>query len=485
MNEAHRYPAGSVFRTLEDIREKKITVMGIGLNGGGEESIRFFLKHGAFVTATDTKTEEALLPTIHALQNDPQLDSSRLRFVLGKHDKADFANADAVIKNPVVKYEGNEFLNSARAVETDLSVFLALTKAPIIAVTGSKGKSTTVSAIHYGLQQASFTAFLGGNITVSPLTFLEKTTKDTPVVIEFSSWQLRDLRGRGVLKPKIAIITTIVRDHQNWYGNMQDYIADKKLIYADQDAADFTICAKDSWGDEFASETKAHIVRYDAQAILHGAKTNLVGELLIPGGHNRLNVHNAALALDIMGVSPEKIKTIFSSWRGIAHRLEFFHRWNAASDSGKNFRAAPVLFYNDTAATVPEASAAASQAFEKPVHLIAGGNDKELDFTVLADALSGTHGSIRPASIYLLAGNGTDKLVPLLRAHNVLFSGPFDSLENLLCEVKVMLIKNAHENSAETERIVVFSPGATSFGMFKNEFDRGDTFKLQVQKIFA
>ena len=119
---------------------------------------------------------------------------------------------------------------------------------PVIAVTGSKGKSSTVSAIYYGLSQAGYTTFLGGNITVSPLTFFDQVSGDTPVVIEFSSWQLADLRGRGVLRPHIAIITKIVPDHQNWYGDMESYVADKRLIYADQTKGDYSIF--DSGADE-------------------------------------------------------------------------------------------------------------------------------------------------------------------------------------------------------------------------------------------
>ena len=469
---AHCYPRKKTLRSLDDIRGKKITVMGVGLNKGGEESIRFFLKHGAFVTATDTKTEEQLLPTINSLRADSLIDTSRLRFVLGRHDINDFTTADIVIKNPVVKFEGNEFLEKARVIETDISVFLSLSESPVIAVTGSKGKSTTAGAIHYGLTQAGFPALLGGNITVSPLSFLEQTTHSTPVVLELSSWQLRDLRGRGVLKPKIALITTIVSDHQNWYGGMEEYVADKKLIYAGQDSSCWTICAADSWGDVFASETRASVIRYDAEKIAHKTGDSLVAELLVPGAHNRLNVHNAALVLCLLGVPKEKCAGIFSRWHGLPHRLEYFHEWRRGN--------ALFQFYNDTTATVPEAAAAASQAFEKPVHLITGGTDKALDFTVLVKTL--TNG-IQPASISLLKGSGTDKLIPLLAEYGAAFFGPFDSLDDLLAALKARLQNSAKIDERSTP--VVFSPGATSFGMFKNEFDRGDTFKQKTRAVFA
>ena len=270
----HEYKKGSCFTSLDDIKDKKITVMGLGLNGGGEACVRFFLKHGAYVTVTDMKTREQLKETVFRLENDSSLDTSRLKYVLGEHKIEDFKDAFCVIKNPGVKYENNKYLEAAKNIETDISIFLNFTKSKVIAVTGSKGKSSTVSAIYYGLKEAGIKCFLGGNITVSPLSFLEETTEETPVILELSSWQLSDLRGRGLLKPVISVITKIVPDHQNWYSNMDDYILDKRLIYKNQDENDWAIFDYDSsddesspsdyesWGELFSSECKAKILRY-------------------------------------------------------------------------------------------------------------------------------------------------------------------------------------------------------------------------------
>jgi UDP-N-acetylmuramoylalanine--D-glutamate ligase len=497
----HRYPAGSYFQTHSPAG-KRITVMGLGLNGGGEEAVRFFLKRGAFVTATDLKSEAELAKTVRALTDDPALDAARLRFALGGHELADFADADAVIKNPAVKYEGNRFLAAARTVESDLSAFLALSASPIVAVTGSKGKSTTASAIHYGLCRAGFTAFLGGNIATSPLSFLEQTTARTPVVLELSSWQLADLAGRGILRPRVAVITPIMRDHQNWYGSMKSYVADKKVIYAGQDASAWTICAaRDLWGDEFAAETPARALRYGAAPLPAGSfgawlepdgtgmirlpdmrePAVAVDALLVHGRHNWLNVLNAALALAALGVPPETCRTVFAEWRGIPHRLEYFREWQPETGYA-------VRFYNDTTATVPEAAAAAVQAFGKLVHLIAGGTDKSLDFAPLADALKTPDAAFPAASICLLAGSGTDKLIPLLDERGVAYEGPYDSLEGLLRALRTRLLRRlsaARENGeTDAQEIVVFSPGATSFGMFQNEFDRGERFEKAVAEIF-
>lgn len=511
----HSYPAGGFFKSLDDIKDKKVTIHGLGLNGGGEACVRFFARYGAFVTVTDMKTEEQLASTLISLRSDPTLDLSRTRFVLGKHELTDFENADVVIKNPGIKYEGNKYLAVAKAIETDISVFLSLTKAPIIAVTGSKGKSSTVSAIHYGLCQAGFEAYLGGNITVSPLTFLEKTNEKTPVVLELSSWQLADLKGRGVLKPHISVLTKIVPDHQNWYHEMEAYVNDKKLIYADQGPEDYTLCMKDDeWGETFASETKAKVVWYGDTADVPVRIT----EAVVPGEHMRQNLTNAAIVMTLMGVPADKACSILAVYPGIAHRLEYFHSWKVpapisestdiACTSNTCARISPleVRFFNDSAATVPDAVAAAIRAFNDAPVLLAGGTDKGLEFTPLADAAD------EASAIYLLEGTGTEKLIPELEKRGISWNGPYGSLDDMLAAFKADILAATNEvwpalrpeagevlsetvaesdtSKQDDETLephplnVVFSPGATSFGMFDNEFDRGNKFKNKVTELF-
>ncbi len=460
------------FVTLKDLAGLQVTVMGLGLNGGGLASARFFARHGALVTVTDMKSEQDLAPSVEALCDYPGI-----RFVLGNHELNDFTNADVVIKNPGVKLQGNRYLEQAKSIETDISVFLRLSKAPILAVTGSKGKSSTVSALYYGMKKLGYPVFLGGNITVSPLTFLEETTAETPVILELSSWQLADLRGRGLLKPRIALITPIMSDHQNWYGSMEAYVADKKLLYADMEEDSYLLCnADDGWGSVFASETHAAVRWYTTRTELpetlpavssqagtwitpegrgivklDGRETEILpATLAVPGTHMRQNLVNAAHMMVLFGADPDSAGKALSSFPGIEHRLEFFHE-----DAG-------VRYYNDSAATIPEAAAAAAGSFDRPVILLSGGTDKDLDFEPLARVA----GTVK--RLLLLAGTGTDKLIPLLRSRQIGFDGPYQSLEELVA---------AARRGAEAGDIVVFSPGATSFGMFKNEFDRGRQFK--------
>lgn len=502
---AHTYPAGCVFDKISDIKDKHVVVMGLGLNGGGEASVRFLLKAGAYVLATDMKSEEDLRPTIDSLANDSELDTSRLSYRLGEHKIEDFENADCVIKNPGIKYDGNKFLAASKAIETDISLFLHFSKAPIIAVTGSKGKSSTVSAIYYGLKEAGVDAYLGGNITVSPLTFIEKTNEKTPVILELSSWQLADLRGRKALKPKISVITKIIPDHQNFYHSMVAYVNDKKLIYEGQTKKDWAILDFDddpaadggtlieNWGNIFARETKAKVLRYSRRPLpkgvegvwfdkkkkyagmcrFGGKEEMILGDLLVPGHHMRINVLNAALVLKIFGVDAKKIVKILGTWSGIEHRLEFFHEWE--SPCGEKVR-----FYNDSAATVPEAAAHATQSFGFPVTLVTGGTDKGLDLSPFPDAIA-KESAFKPRGIYFLEGSATDKLLPLFSERHIETNGVFKNLDELLEQLKSDLCA---KTAADEKCAVVFSPGSTSFGMFKNEFDRGNQFKEKVRAIF-
>ena len=479
--------------SLENIKNKKVTVMGLGLNGGGLATAQFFARYGAEVTVTDLKTSEELRPSIEKLSS-----FKNIRFVLGEHRIEDFREADLVIKNPGVKLEGNVFLEAAKQIESDVSVFLSLSKAPILAVTGSKGKSSTVSALYYGLKKLGYNAFLGGNITVSPLSFFEETSCDTPVVLELSSWQLADLKNKKLLKPKIAIITPIMPDHLNWYGTMEKYVADKKIIYENMDEADYLICNfDDGWGKIFAEETRANVFWYSEKKLAKeyrgvffnnkqeglcnlsdGERLLLSKDAKVPGLKLKQNVLNAGLALllyqkihkpenlkgnDILKDNnikeqSEFIRKFMDEYSGIEHRLEFFYETNG------------IKFYNDTAATIPEASAAALEAFDKPPVLICGGTNKNLNFIPLAEKAN------LAKSLYLLAGTGTDLLIPLLKEKSIEYNGPFDSLDSLLFSLK----KNAEKGD-----VVILSPGAASFGLFKNEFDRGNKFKEKVKEIFC
>ena len=449
--------------------------MGLGLHGGGAAAARFFASCGARVLVTDLRTTNELSLSL------AELHDLNIEYRLGEHRFEDFSEADLVIKNPAVP-SSSKYLKAAKNLSNDIAVFLGLTTREVFAISGTKGKSTTASALYHVLKKIHPETDLGGNITISPLNFLLRDMADgtlhestAPVVLELSSWQLADCVPINVLKPRYSMITNIMHDHQNRYDSFEDYVADKALIFSNQDVRDVSIFNfDDRYGQIFGEQSKAGVLYFSEKPLpqsLEGGflKGNrgyfrrngnevevLPDKLSIPGKHNRLNLLAAAVMLAAADIPAESIRSGLSEFGGIPHRLE-----KVAEIGG-------VSYVNDSAATIPQASAAAIASFDAPVRLIAGGTDKDLDFTAYSDALRKLTG------LYLLDGNATPRFEQAASEAGISYQGPFDSLEKALSQVC---------NDALPGEVVLFSPGCTSFGMFKNEFHRGDMFRNYVNSI--
>ena len=283
---------------------------------------------------------------------------------------------------------------------------------------------------------------------------------------------MADLKESKMLIPKIAIITNIMPDHQNRYSSMDEYVKDKKLIYANQTKNDFLICNfDDEYGKIFAAESSAKVLFVSQKALpintegafirnykgyvrINGMEEQVLPkDIKIPGEHNRLNLLYAALVLKLSGISSKDISKGLKNFTGIAHRMELVTVRNKVS------------WYNDSASTIPQATAAAMNGARTPFRLIAGGTDKKLDFNGTIDSFS------QALSIYLLEGSATDRLTVFLDNKNISYNGPYNNLQSAV---------SAAEKAGKPGEMVIFSPGATSFGMFNNEFERGDQFRQIV-----
>ncbi len=481
-----------------NLKGYRITIMGLGLHGGGLTSSLFFLKTGADITITDLKTEEMLSTTVERLKKESSKENN-FKLILGRHREEDFKNTDMIIKNPGVP-SSSKYLKIAQErgipIETDISIFLRMTNNPVIAVTGSKGKSTTTSAIHYILQKEIPTAQIGGNITLSPLSFIEKIEPSAPIVLELSSWQLADIRNKKVLNPQIAIITNIMHDHQDKYGSMEDYINDKAVILENQNNKNYTILnIDDTFHTFFLRKTKAlplfvankPLVTYPNTVFpLQGAyienergyiqlrntpRIMIREKIKLKGHHNKKNLLTAGLTAFLLGIKQETIIESLYTYGGLEHRMELFYIISISQNI-------QLSFYNDSAATIPEATARAIESLPVPLILITGGTDKKLDFKVLSQPIK------KPDKIFLLKGSATEKLVDILQTENIGFNGPYHSLEKLLRELKEYIEKSYTDPSKSEEISVLFSPGSASFELFNNEFHRGDSFKKLVKEIF-
>ena len=462
--------------TARDLHGMRATVMGLGLHGGGLAAAQFLIRHGARVTVTDLRGAAVLGPSLEQL-------AGPVRLVLGRHEEHDFAAADLVIKNPGVP-AGSRFLNTARLagtpVENDISLFRRLhPDTPVLAVTGSKGKSTTAAALHHALRRWHPGACLGGNITVSPLAFADRLAPATPVVLELSSWQLGDLPDPALLRARVALLTNILPDHQDRYPSMRAYAADKLRILAGQGAADRAVFGADTWrwverppGARVWHVAAGRLPDGHAGAEVYGGRLRLrdpeqddVGPLALPaarlrGEHNMLNLAAAALGVAaLVGVRelPEAVAAL-ADFGGLEHRLETVTEWRG------------IHIVNDSAATMPHATAAALAAFPAPVTLIAGGNDKQLEFAALRAGLKPVQ------TVVLLAGNATAKLAAALAGSGVAIHGPFSNLPDAVREALA---------ATPPGGTLLFSPAATSFGMFAHEFERGAAFKQAVRELTA
>lgn len=483
-------------RSYKDLQNLRITVMGLGLNGGGLASCQFLAEAGAKVTATDLRSSQELEPTLKKLQKVKS--KYPIQYVLGEHRPTDFSEADIVIKNPAIR-KGNPFLALAKQVETDITLFLRFCKNPIIAVTGSKGKSTTVTILDFLFKKALPHSFLGGNITRSPLTFLKSAQKHpkAPVVLELSSWQLADIKmieqqyHEILFHPKISLITNILHDHQNAYHQFSDYVADKEIILKNQNDSDIFIGQRDSWGEGFASKTKAYsfLVEEKPTALNQQLKANSLyleedltgwiynGEyacLLVPkdlgvvGIHSRYNCLKAAAIAWLFGLDAKKILTILPRFKGLAYRME-----RVASKKIKTQQGIALLHWvNDSAATMPEAMLASCNSFQQPIYLITGGTDKALDFTPYQSLPNNIQ------QLFFLQGSATEKMIELipdsLKQKRL---PPFSSMESAV-DAALETIKK----ESPKEAILLLSPGAASFELFKNEFDRGDQFCILAKR---
>jgi UDP-N-acetylmuramoylalanine--D-glutamate ligase len=458
-------------------KNKKITVFGLGLHGGGVGIVKFLVANEAKVIVTDIKTKEQLAPSIEKLKG-----LKNIQYVLGQHRIEDFTKVDMVIKLPPIPWTDKHIklaLENKIPVEMDSSLFFKLCKNPIIGVTGSKGKTTTATLIYEILKSAGKNPIKIGIGQISVLDKLLVLKKDSIPVFELSSWRLSGL-GREKVSPHIGVITNIFIDHLNYYKTMEKYIEDKKYIFSNQKSKDWLIInSDDQQVCEMAKEARSQIIRFsygpakqnpavfieDEFVYLNDGidvkKLVSTKEIKILGKHNLANVMAAIGAAYAYGLTATEIKKGLPELKGAPHRLEQVLELNE------------VKYYNDTAATIPDAAISALEAFEQPVILIAGGTDKNLDFKKFAKKIIQ-----KTKHVILLKGDATEKIIDEIRkiAGNDFIQ--FIEITNSMESAVLIAQKKAEKND-----IVLLSPGAASFGLFANEFDRGDKFREAVKQL--
>lgn len=459
---------------ISDLKDKKITVMGLGLHGGGVGIVKFLSLAGARIIATDLKSKEELKESLDKLKG-----IENVSYVFGQHRPEDFTQTDMVIKNPAVPWT-NKYIKLALEhsipVEMDSSLFFKLCKNPIMGVTGTKGKTTVATLIFEILEAAGKNPIKVGIGQTSVLDKLNKLKKDSIVVFELSSWRLSAL-GRYKLSPKVAIITNIFPDHLNYYKNMEEYIRDKEYIFSNQKKEDFCIL---NWDQEeirkMKGEVKSQLLKLSLSENLGSesifAKDEAVyyndgidekeiikfSELKLRGKHNRGNILAATAAALALDINLKDIRAAIINFKGIPHRLEFVREMDG------------IKYFNDTSATTPESAIAGIDSFSESLILIAGGAEKNLDTLEFSKALLE-----KTKNAVFLKGKSTDKILENIKKINP--EKNYTVVDSMQKAVEVA------RDMAEKGDVVLLSPGASSFGLFVNEFNRGDQFREIVEKL--
>ena len=436
---------------------KKITMLGLGLLGRGVNVAKFLAELGAELTITDLKSAEALAPSLKQLTK-----LKNIRYVLGKHELKDFKNCDMVIKAAGVPID-SPYIKEAKKnkipVEMDASLFAKFTPATIVGVTGTRGKSTVTHLVEHILALAyPKHVFVGGNVRgMATLPLLKKTNIGDIVVLELDSWQLQGF-GDSKLSPHVSVFTNFLNDHLNYYkGDMQKYFDDKANIFKYQKDDEVLVL-----GEQAARVVKSQKSKVKSEILV--AKKSLVPKnwkIKIPGEHNRANIACAILACQELDVPAKAIKDGVESFLGVPGRLELVRVVGG------------IKYYNDTTATTPDGNKAALEALgdkkKKNIVLIAGGADKNLDYSGMAKLV---HKTVK--GLVLIEGAATERLLALIPKRT---SYPVYIVDNMKDAV------DAARAFAKKGDTILLSPGAASFGVFKNEFDRGDQFMKLVKKL--
>ncbi len=437
---------------MDNFKNKKVLIMGLGINGGGVGATKFFARNKANVLVTDLKTEKFLENSLKQLKK-----FKNIKYALGRHRIADFKNSDLIIKNPAVP-NNSQFIKIAQKnkipIDTDIGLFFQLCSSKkIIGITGTKGKSTTATLIYHFLKKAGYKVILGGNIGKSVLEILPKIKEDTIVVLELSSFNLEGLKQHKI-SPPIALITNIFPDHLNRYKNFKKYIEAKKIIFKFQNKNDWLILNKnDSIVKNLKKETKSKILFFSSKIRKIFQKTNTV--------IHPVNLNAATtIAQKIFKIKNKVIQKALLDFKGLKGRMEFIKKWKG------------VKIYNDTTATNPGATLNNLSLFPKQkLILICGGENKNLNFKQLAKAI------IRKvALLILIPGSATEQLKKEFKK----IKPTYQFIETLNLKSAILKAKK----NAQNMDVILFSPAAASFNQFKNEFDRGKKFESLIKKYF-
>jgi UDP-N-acetylmuramoylalanine--D-glutamate ligase len=448
-----------------ELNGKRTLVVGLGKSGVA--SALFMKAHGARVTVSDTKSGDELRNEI------PVLLDHGITVETGGHGERTFRGQDLIVVSPGVPFDAPPLVQARSLGETvigEIELAAQFLPGPIVAITGSNGKTTTTTLTGEIMTAAGLPTLVGGNIGTPAISLAERAKPDTAIVLEISSFQLETIQ---TFRPKIAVVLNVTPDHLDRHRTFEIYTDAKARIFENQQGSDFAVLnADDPTCVAMGLRTRAQVFWFSRQKeVEEGAwvrEGNIVfrdsrgqreilqvSEIPLKGAHNLENVLAAVSASVLMGCPPGKIRQAVHNFKAVEHRLEF-----VAAIQG-------VDYYNDSKATNVDATIKALEAFPANIHLILGGKDKGSDYTVLNDLIRQ-----RVKRVYTI-GAAAAKIESQVKGAEIVHA---ETLENA--------IRKAHA-AAESGDVVLLAPACASFDQFKSYEHRGKVFKEIVSGLAA
>jgi UDP-N-acetylmuramoylalanine--D-glutamate ligase len=443
-----------------ELNGKRALVVGLGKSGVA--SALFMKAHGAQVTVSDTKSGDELRNEI------PVLLDHGITVETGGHGDRTFHGQDLIVVSPGVPVDAPPLVHARSLGESvigEIELAAQFLPGPVIAITGSNGKTTTTTLTGEIMAASGFPVLVGGNIGTPAISLAERAKAETIIVLEVSSFQLETIQ---TFRPKVAVVLNVTPDHLDRHGTFEIYADAKARIFENQQASDFAVLnADDPTCVAMGKRTRAQVFWFSRQKeVERGAwvrdgnivfrdgsgQTDIlqVSEIPLKGAHNLENVLAAVCAGVLMGCAPAKIRQAVQEFKAVEHRLEF-----VATIGG-------VDYYNDSKATNVDATVKALESFPANIHLILGGKDKGSPYTVLNELIRQ-----RVKRIYTI-GAAAAKIESQVKGAEIVHA---ETLENA--------IRKAHA-VAQPGDVVLLAPACASFDQFKSYEHRGKVFKEVV-----
>ncbi len=442
----------------QSLKGKKVVVVGLGISH--MPLVDYLLEIGAHVTGCDRQTEEQMG------EKAKRLREKGVTLKLGEEYLKNL-EGDIIFKTPGLRPDAEGLIDAGRRgipVTSEMEEFLKLCPAPITAVTGSDGKTTTTTLVYKLLEASGYQTHVGGNIGAPLLPQIDSIQPKDRVVLELSSFQLQTMQN----SPSVAVVTNLSPNHLDYHIDYKEYIDAKKNIFLHQEADDVLILNADNEDSlpliqdakgkvlTFSRKKEADIYLQDGYIMVKGEPVLAISDIKIPGMHNVEN-YMAAIAAVYPDVSKETITTCAKNFGGVAHRIEFVREIDG------------VRYYNSSIDSSPNRTIHSLEVFSEPVVLIAGGKDKGIPYDDLGPAI------LKHVKALVLIG-ATAKTIGEVAKKSAPHVPQFfeTTYENAVSRAKSL---------ANAGDVVLLSSASTSFDLFKNFEERGNLFKELVNRL--